>query len=98
MLSAWLGTTHAIWSTETARVHHAARRHGGRVAARGAFAANHAGRIPQSRIPRVHPFLVTAFGEALKEASYSPRVHHAARQRGSGRLTARGAGASFTSE
>src|SRR5262245_16072832 len=39
MLSPWLGSAHAIWSSETSRVHHAPRRRRGSLAARGARAA-----------------------------------------------------------
>src|SRR5215472_4921799 len=50
MLSPWLGSAHAIWSTETARVRRAARRRGCRVAARGTRAVGAAGcRISHQR-------------------------------------------------
>src|SRR5712691_9456347 len=43
MLTLWLGTADAIWSIETSRLHHAARRRGGGVAVGGARAATGAG-------------------------------------------------------
>src|SRR6516164_122298 len=55
MLSPWLGSAHAIWSTETARVHHAARRRGG-VAASGIAYCCGAG----CRHPGAGAFLVSA--------------------------------------
>jgi ABC transporter substrate binding protein len=69
MLSAWLGTTHAIWSTETTPIHHAARRRGGRLAARGARAAggDTGDRIPRFVVgSRIRTFLA-AFRAGLAE-------------------------------
>src|SRR4029453_4185042 len=61
----WLGSAHAIWSTETARVRHAARRRGGRVSARSARAARTPVEVAADLIKMDKDYLV------LKRASAS---------------------------
>ena len=57
---------------EAARVHHASRRRGGGLAARGARAAagDAGGRVSPQHVARDATHLVTAFRQGLKEAGF----------------------------
>src|SRR5262249_1733873 len=58
MLSPWLGSAHAIWSTETARVRHATRRRRGRMAA-GGVKTRQSQRLAEDIMPRIILFLLS---------------------------------------
>ena len=73
MLTLWLGAADAIWSIETSRLHHAARRRGGGILAAGARAQQPA--LPvvgllDSRSPEALTDRLRGFRQGLKDTGY----------------------------